>query len=81
VDADCDTADIIRTAECGTILPPGDLEAFIGTLQSLVSDPATCKRWGCAARQHILKHLDAPVVLANACDFLENFRKEDIDIR
>jgi glycosyltransferase involved in cell wall biosynthesis len=41
--------------DCGTIVPPGDVDALIGALRNLAADPALRSRLGSAARQSFLK--------------------------
>ena len=73
VDSDCDTADLVRTARCGVVLLPGDVEALASALGALATERGKCVEWGRAAREYAVRFLDREVLVARACAFLERF--------
>lgn len=47
----CETAETLRSAGCGLIVPPGDADGVVDALRKLADDPATCQDLGERARQ------------------------------
>ncbi len=51
----CETADAIRSAECGYTLPMGEVEPLVRTIEALAADPALCRRLGDRGRSAFLQ--------------------------
>lgn len=71
VDLDCDTADAIRSAGCGVVVPPGDADALAGALESLLSDGDERRRLGARARAAFEDLHGAKAVLGRYAEVLE----------
>ncbi len=48
---------------CGGVVPPGDMEALVRTLELLLDDPKQLERWGHAARERALDQWDSRRIL------------------
>jgi colanic acid biosynthesis glycosyl transferase WcaI len=72
VDGDCDTADLIRRAGCGRVVPPGDGDALAQAILYYRQNPGQRESAGRAGRQYFLGHLEKDRILAQYLDFLEN---------
>ncbi len=70
-DADCDTAKLIDAADCGRILPPGDVEQLALTIKALKTDVSLVRAWGENARRYIVQHLDSGIVPVQQAQVLE----------
>jgi glycosyltransferase involved in cell wall biosynthesis len=64
-------AEMIEREKCGVVVPPGDPERFADTLQSLASDPETCRRMGTAARNLAGRQFAREKLTAQFVDWLE----------
>lgn len=61
---DTDTAELIRRADCGLVTPAQDPAALADAIRRLADDRALCRRFGNAARQHLLEHHSRSAVVA-----------------
>lgn len=48
---DCEAAQVVRAAQCGVVVRPGDGAGLVQALQSLRDDPALCVEFGMRARR------------------------------
>lgn len=72
VDNSCDTAVLIRAANCGVVHDPDDVQSFVQELLKISANPSITAVWGRNARQYILENLEAQVVLANGAELIES---------
>ena len=71
VDLDCDTAEAVRSAGCGVVVPPGDADALAGALEALLADGDERRRLGARARHAFEEHHGARAVLGRYAEVLE----------
>jgi colanic acid biosynthesis glycosyl transferase WcaI len=62
LDADSDPAELIRRAQCGLVVKPGNVEEITEALRSLRADETTRRRMGENGRQHLLEHYSKQTV-------------------
>jgi colanic acid biosynthesis glycosyl transferase WcaI len=62
VDEDSDTAELIRKAQCGIIVPPEDAAAFADAIVTLYSDDPLRQKMGEAGRQYVMSHFERKVI-------------------
>jgi colanic acid biosynthesis glycosyl transferase WcaI len=63
-DHESDLAELIRVAQCGTVVPPGSPEALAGAITEAMRDPSACAAMGAAGRRHVLTHYTRPAISA-----------------
>lgn len=63
-DLESDLAELIRSARCGTIVPPGSPEALARAVTDLMRSPSACAEMGQAGRAHALAHYSRAAVSA-----------------
>jgi len=56
-DPDSDSAQLIRDAGCGTVVPPADALAISDALRKLKLDTAACRQAGRNGRAYLEQHL------------------------
>lgn len=71
VDEDCDTAETIRDAGCGVVVPPGDAAALAGAVASILADAPERRRMGEAGRAAFERRFDASAALRLYAELLE----------
>lgn len=71
VDDHCETADLVRLAGCGVVVPPDDETALAVALEELAADPARRLELGGAGRAYLERELNRESVLAR---YAELFR-------
>jgi colanic acid biosynthesis glycosyl transferase WcaI len=71
VDAGCDTAETIRAAGCGVVVPPGDPAALAGALEGLLADAALRERMGASGRLAFERTFGAEAALRRYAEVLE----------
>lgn len=76
VDPDCDTADVVRKAGCGIVVPPGDPAALASALEALLADDEKRERMGRLARTTFEKEYGAESALRRYAEFLETLGRE-----
>jgi glycosyltransferase involved in cell wall biosynthesis len=54
--------EVVKDHECGRIVPAGDAAALAAALIDLLSDPALCRRYGEAAREHAIARYSSAAV-------------------
>ncbi|MCI0749626.1 MAG: hypothetical protein L0Y32_03625, partial [Nevskiales bacterium] len=62
-DRDGDVSCLVREAECGDTITPGNVAALTARLQQLASDPAGCARLGANARRAFEARFDRPLAV------------------
>lgn len=72
VDADCDTADLVRAADCGVVIDPGNISAFVKEIRNIKRDPVQLKKLGQNARKHIVTRLSPQTILPVGVSLLED---------
>jgi glycosyltransferase involved in cell wall biosynthesis len=76
IDTESDAADIIRNAECGWIVPSGNIQALTLKMQEIRSLPETSLAVpGQSGRAYALKHLSKAVNLAKLADLIMSYSK------
>lgn len=74
IDKESDAADIIRNAECGWIVPSGNIQALTMKMQEISSFPKTALTVpGQSGRSYALKHLSKAVNLAKLTDLIMSY--------
>lgn len=63
VDAECDTADLIREAQCGLVAPPAQGEALAEAVLSYYRHPEAREVAGVNGRRYFLDHFEKKLVL------------------
>jgi colanic acid biosynthesis glycosyl transferase WcaI len=71
VDSACDTAQLIRQAECGAVLEPGNVDQLARSLRDLNAQPEIAAAWGRNARRYLLNNLDSRVVVPKLASLVE----------
>jgi len=73
IDTESDAADIIRNAECGWIVPSGNIQALTMKMQEIRSLPETSLVLpGQSGRAYALEHLSKTVNLEKLADLIKN---------
>lgn len=73
IDTDSDAADIIQDAECGWIVPSGNIQALALKMQEICTLPETSLAVpGQSGRVYALKHLSKAVNLEKLADLVKN---------
>lgn len=57
VNPESDAGALVRQADCGLLVPPGDPEALAAAIRSLLNDPARAAALGANGRRYALAHL------------------------
>jgi colanic acid biosynthesis glycosyl transferase WcaI len=52
VDSDCDTAEVIDAAACGTVVPPGDVDAIVAGIREFEASPSQRQEMGRRGRSY-----------------------------
>lgn len=77
IDGDSDAADIIKDAECGWIVPSGNIQELTLKMQEIRSLPETSLTVpGQSGRAYALKHLSKAVNLEKLADLIKNNARE-----
>jgi colanic acid biosynthesis glycosyl transferase WcaI len=63
VDRDCDTAQLIREAECGAVAPPGEAAALAETILHFYQCPEHCRTMGVKGLEYFIKKFERRQVL------------------
>ncbi len=72
VDADCDTADLVRTADCGTVIEPDNVTALVREVRDLRRVHGKLHEWGQNARKHVVTRLSSQAILPEGVRLLED---------
>jgi len=57
VNPESDAAALVRAADCGLLVPPGEPEAMAAGIRALLNDPARAAALGARGREYALQHL------------------------
>ena len=77
IDTESDAADIIKDAECGWIVPSGNIQSLTLKMQEIHSLPETSLAiLGQSGRAYALKHLSKSVNLEKLADLIKNNARE-----
>jgi glycosyltransferase involved in cell wall biosynthesis len=68
------TREVIRSAEEGLLVPPGDVTALAGALERLACEPALRQALGDAARRSVQERFDWTRIIAQAEAFIGSIR-------
>ncbi|MGF1572265.1 MAG: glycosyltransferase family 4 protein [Sumerlaeia bacterium] len=68
---DNEVARIIKAADCGVIIEPGQSEQLATALKTLASDPDLCRRLGENGYKHFLKHFDKSILVNKLGNLLQ----------
>ncbi len=71
VDAKGEVADLVRRYDCGVQVQPGDVEALVAVIQSLIDAPAQAQVWGDNARAMLDRDFSRRAALKDWADVLE----------
>jgi glycosyltransferase involved in cell wall biosynthesis len=71
VDEDCDTAELIKKAECGLVAPPGKGEELAEAVLYYYQHPKARELTGVNGRRYFLKHFEKEVVLKRYVELLD----------
>ena len=71
VDVDCDTADTVRKATCGLVVPPGQGHGLAEAVLYLYNNPDRRESCGRAGRRYFLQNFDRRVVMEKYLDLIE----------
>jgi colanic acid biosynthesis glycosyl transferase WcaI len=71
VDLDCDTAETVRDAGCGVVVPPGDPAALAVAVERMLADEPGRRRMGEAGRAAFERQFDAAAALSRYAELLE----------
>ncbi len=71
VDEECDTAELIRRAQCGLVAPPAQGEALAEGVLYYYRHPGARELEGRNGRQFFLKHFEKEVVLEHFLDLVD----------
>jgi colanic acid biosynthesis glycosyl transferase WcaI len=81
VDLDCDTAEVVRSAGCGTVVPPGDADALAGAVESLLADEGERQHMCRRARAAFEDRYGAEAALRRFAEVLEALGRETLASR
>lgn len=76
VDPDCDTAEVIRSAGCGVLVPPGDGAALARALDVLLADDEERRLMSRRARRAFEERFAADAALRGYADILEGLGRK-----
>jgi colanic acid biosynthesis glycosyl transferase WcaI len=71
VDDNCDTADLIRSANCGLVTPPADAGALAQAILRLVHNPELRQQMGQSGQRYFAANLERKQVLTNYISLVE----------
>lgn len=71
VDEDCDTANLIRQARCGLVVPPGDGAALAEAIITYYHDAKLRQQHGCQGRNYFLENFEKQKVLQKYLDLID----------
>jgi colanic acid biosynthesis glycosyl transferase WcaI len=71
VDVDCDTAEMIRRARCGLVVPPAQGQALAEAILQVYQHPEEGRAAGASGRDYFLKNLERRVVVDSYLHLLE----------
>ncbi len=71
VDEDCDTAQLIRQACCGLVVPPADGQALAEAIRAYYENPNLRRAAGEAGRAYFLQHCEKMSVLRQYAELLQ----------
>jgi len=75
VDADCDTADLVRQAGCGLVVPPADDKALAQAVLYYYQNPRDREFAGQAGREYLINNLEKNKVIPRYLDLIESLSK------
>src|SRR5262249_50900999 len=73
-----ETADLLRRANAGLVIPPANPQAFADAVLQLVNDPALARSLGENGRQYVEAHLTWSILVRN---WLETLEKDGLPLR
>lgn len=73
VDLDCDTADLIRQAQCGRVVPAGDGQALAQAVWDYYQNPLERQSAGNQGRHFFLEHFERQAVLHKFLELIREF--------
>ena len=63
VNPDCETANIIKIANCGLIIHPQDINGFENAIYYLKNNPNQCNIFGDNGREYVVNHMTSEIVV------------------
>ncbi len=75
VDANSETARLIKQADCGEVVPPESPETLAAAIRDLAETPSRRLQWGENGRKYLEQHCNQPGVLKRYLDFFQRFAK------
>lgn len=75
LDLDCDTADMIRKAQCGVVAPPGDGKALAHAVLDYYHNPQIRKQAGKKGRSYFLSKYEKDAVLKKYVDLIRDIAR------
>jgi hypothetical protein len=70
--------EIIQHGGTGFLVPPGDRQALVGALRTLIDSSVLRERMGCAARQSVTTRAAVPVYAAKLGSIIGNVVTNDV---
>jgi colanic acid biosynthesis glycosyl transferase WcaI len=70
--AESEAAQIVKNANCGVIVKPGDIDGLVHAITSLKRDPAACKEMGINGRRVAIEKHDRNQIVNRFADYLVN---------
>lgn len=80
IDKNSDTADLIKDADSGIIVPPESTQDIINSIDHIYQNPHLLTKWGDNARSYIINQLSPSTVLPNAVKLLENIAQQQSNV-
>jgi len=71
VDPACETAKIIKQADCGKVVEPGDSSAITAAILELFDDSDRAKSYGKNGRTYVMKYLSKKVLVTQYAELLD----------
>jgi len=76
--AESEAAEIVRNADCGLVISPGDVEALADSIRYLATSPFIRERMGENGRKIVIEKFDRKKIVAQFADFLKSFEKRSV---
>jgi glycosyltransferase involved in cell wall biosynthesis len=75
VDVECDTAEMIRQAKCGLVVPPADDKALAHAILYYYQNPKDRELAAQAGREYFMNNLERKKVIPGYLDLIEGLSK------
>lgn len=67
------TTELVRDAQTGWLIPPGETGPLVDAIHAALSEPAEARRRADRAREHVEEHFGMDVLIATTHDYYRNY--------